>query len=99
MTANEFNEKYKPYIPEGWYGLGFDISEVTNYLDKVMEDLVMIPGFELHQVKLKFNTARFYFETNWKNKGLEAELQYKIEGEINKLVKEDSEVGKNEMFN
>jgi hypothetical protein len=99
MTANEFNEKYKPYIPEGWYGLGFDISEVTNYLDKVMEDLVMIPGFELHQVKLKFNMARFYFETNWKNKGLEAELQYKIEGEINKLVKEDSEVGKNEMFN
>jgi hypothetical protein len=64
-----------------------------------MEDLVMIPGFELHQVKLKFNMARFYFETNWKNKGLEAELQYKIEGEINKLVKEDSEVGKNEMFN
>jgi len=99
MTAKEFNEKYKPYIPEGWYGLGFDISEVTNYLDKVMEDLVMIPGFELHQVKLKFNMARFYFETNWKNKGLEAELQYKIEGEINKLVKEDSEVGKNEMFN
>jgi hypothetical protein len=99
MTAREFNEKYKLYIPEGWYGLGFDISEVTNYLDKVMEDLVMIPGFELHQVKLKFNMARFYFETNWKNKGLEAELQYKIEGEINKLVKEDSEVGKNEMFN
>jgi hypothetical protein len=99
MTANEFNEKYKPYIPEGWYGLGFDILEVTNYLDKVMEDLIMIPGFELHQVKLKFNMARFYFETNWKDKSLEAELQYKIEGQINKLVKEDSEVGKDEMFN
>ena len=34
MTAKEFNEKYKPYIPEGWYGLGFDIPEVTDYLDK-----------------------------------------------------------------
>jgi hypothetical protein len=99
MTAEEFNEKYKPYIPEGWYGLGFNITNVTDYLDKVMEDLIMIPGFELHQVKLKFNMARFYFETNWKDKGLEAALEIKIENQINKLVKEDSEVGKNEMFN
>jgi len=88
MTSNEFNEKYKPYIPEGWYGLGFNIPEVTDYLDKVMEELIMIPGFELHQVKLKFNMARFYFETNWKEKGLEAALMVKIESEINKLVKE-----------
>jgi hypothetical protein len=34
-------------------------------IDKEMEDLILIPGFELHQVKLKFNMARFYFETNW----------------------------------
>ena len=88
MTAKEFNEKYKQYIPEGWYGLGFNIPEVTDYLDKVMEELIMIPGFELHQVKLKFNMARFYFETNWKEKGLEAALMVKIESEINKLVKE-----------
>jgi hypothetical protein len=32
--------------------------------------------------------ARFYFETNWKEKGLEAALMVKIESEINKLVKE-----------
>jgi hypothetical protein len=91
MTAKEFNEKYKQYIPEGWYGLGFNIPEVTDYLDKVMEELIMIPGFELHQVKLKFNMARFYFETNWKEKGLEAALMVKIESEINKLVKEHDE--------
>ena len=53
MTAKEFNEKYKPYIPEGWYGLGFNISDVTDYLDNVMEELILIPGFELHQIKLK----------------------------------------------
>ena len=99
MTAEEFNEKYKPYIPEGWYGLGFDISEVTDYLDKEMEDLILIPGFELHQVKLKFNMARFYFETNWKDKGLEAALMIKIENKINELVKQHDAVGKNEMFN
>jgi len=99
MTATEFNEKYKPYIPEGWYGLGFDIQEVTDYLNVAMEDLITIPGFELHQIKLKFNMARFYFETNWKDKGLEAALMIKIESEINKLVKQHDAVGKDEKFN
>ena len=91
MTAEEFNEKYKQYIPEGWYGLGFNISDVTDYLDNVMEELILIPGFELHQIKLKFNTARFYFETNWKDKTLEAALMIKIESRINELVKEHDE--------
>ena len=99
MTVREFNEKYKPYIPQGWYGLEFDIPDVTDYLDKVMEDLVMIPGFELHQVKLKFNMARIYFETKWKDKSLETELEIKIESEINKLVKQHDAVGKDEKFN
>ena len=94
MTAKEFNEKYKLYIPEGWYGLGFDILEITDYLNKEMEDLILIPGFELHQVKLKFNMARFYFETNWKDKGLEGALQNRIEDEINQLVKEHDEKNK-----
>ena len=29
MTAQQFNEKYKQYIPEGWYGLGFNTPPVT----------------------------------------------------------------------
>ena len=88
MDADDFNHKYKQYIPNDWYGLGFNIPEVTEYLDKEMEDLILIPGFELHQVKLKFNMARFYFETNWKDKGLESALQNRIEDNINKLVKQ-----------
>ena len=60
MTADNFNKKYKQYIPEGWYGLEFDIPVVTDYLDKVMQDLITIPGFELHQIKLKFGGIRFY---------------------------------------
>jgi len=91
MDADEFNQKYKEHIPDGWYGLGFSIPEVTEYLDEVMEDLITIPGFELHQVKLKFNMARFYFETNWKDKGLEAALEIKIESKINELVKQYEE--------
>ena len=91
MVADDFNQKYKKYIPNGWYGLGFNIPEVTEYLDKVMEDLITMPGFELHQVKLKFNTARFYFETNWKDKSLEMALESKIESKINELVKQHDE--------
>ncbi len=40
MDADEFNQKYKNYIPNGWYGLGFSIPDVTDYLDKEMEDLL-----------------------------------------------------------
>ena len=69
MTAEQFNKKYKQYIPEGWYGLEFDVPKVTEYLNGILEDgLVHIPGFEIHQIKLKFQMARFYFETNMKNK-------------------------------
>ena len=91
MDADEFNQKYKNYIPNGWYGLGFSIPDVTDYLDKEMEDLILIPGFELHQVKLKFNMARFYFQTNWKDKALEAVIENKIENKINELVKQYQE--------
>jgi hypothetical protein len=88
MTAQQFNEKYKQYIPEGWYGLSFNTPSVTEYLDTVMEDLITIPGFELHQVKMKFGMARFYFETSWKQKHLEAALEIKIEEKINQLEKQ-----------
>ena len=97
MTAEQFNEKYKQYIPKGWYGLEFDMTEVTEYLDKAMQDLITIPGFELHQIKLKFNMARFYFETNWKGKYLEAALEYKIEDNINKMVAEHDKKKQNEL--
>ena len=87
MTQQEFNEKYKQYIPEGWYGLSFDIPEVTIYLDGVMQDLITMPEFELNQIKLKFNMARFYFDTSWEQKHLEVALQFAIEKKINEIVK------------
>lgn len=87
MTQKQFNEKYRQYIPQGWGGLEFDIEKVTDYLDLVMQDLIQIPGFEVHQIKLKFNMARFYFDTKWKRKELEAAIQLKVEEKINDLVK------------
>lgn len=87
MTSSEFNTKYKQYIPEGWYGLEFEVPRVTEYLDSVMQDMVRIPGFELHQIKLKFDKARFYFSTRFFNKELELSLQRNIEEKINKIYR------------
>jgi len=87
MNLEQFNEKYKQYIPYGWFGLSFDIPEVTEYLDNIMQDLITLPGFELHQIKLKFDWPRFYFTTNFKNKNLELAIAVKVQEDINKLLK------------
>lgn len=63
MTREEFNEKYRDYVEKGFeYGpLSFDIPEVTAALDKLFEEkLIHEPGFEVAQIKLKFNKSRFY---------------------------------------
>ena len=88
MTQKEFNTKYKQYIDEGWGGLEFDIEKVTDYLDTVMEDMILIPGFKIQQIKLKFNMARFYFETAWKRKELEGGIMIKVEERINAIIKQ-----------
>jgi hypothetical protein len=88
MTQQEFNTKYKQYIPEGWYGLGFNIPEVTEWLDSIMENgLVNLPDFEIHQIKLKFDMTRFYFGTSMNNPQLERIIQNGIEQEINNIIK------------
>ena len=94
MTQQEFNEKYKQYIPKGWYGLSFDIPEVTEYFDGVMQDLITIPGFELHQIKFKFGMARFYFDTDWKDKRLQSALEFAIENKMNGIIKNIDEDAK-----
>jgi len=88
MTQNEFNEKYKQWIPEGWSGLEFDVPEVTEYMDTVMQDMTLIPGFELHQIKLKFDWPRFYFTTSFKDKGTELAIAVKVQERINAIIKQ-----------
>ena len=88
MTTQEFNKKYKDYLEEGHYGLDINIPSVTEYLDSIFDKgLVNIPGFKYHQIKLKFNMARFYFDTDLPNK-LEVVISNGIEEQINRLVKE-----------
>jgi hypothetical protein len=87
MTQQEFNTKYKQCIHEGWGGLEFDIPEVTDYLDSIMEvGLVNLPDFKLHQIKLKFGMCRFYFETSIENKKLEAIIEFGIEQQVNNIL-------------
>ena len=88
MTRQEFNAKYKQWIPALWDGLEFDIPPVTEYLDQVMQDLVLIPGFELHQIKMKFDWPRVYFTTDFKDKGTELAIAVKIQEQINAIIKQ-----------
>ena len=89
MTSKEFNQKYKDYLEEGHYGLDINIPSVVEYLDSIFEyGLTIIPGFKYHQIKLKFNMARFYFDTDLNPKSLERIISNGIESEINRLVKE-----------
>lgn len=89
MTSREFNQKYKDYLEEGYYGLDINIPSVVEYLDSIFEyGLTFLPGFKYSQIKLKFDMARFYFDTNIQDKGIEALISNRIESEINRLVKE-----------
>ena len=87
MTQKQFNDKYREFVPQGRGGLEFDLEDVTAYMDLIMQDMIKIPGFELHQIKLKFGRARFYFETGWANKELEGAIMLKVEERIDKLVR------------
>ena len=88
MTREAFNHKYKQWIPEGWSGLEFDVPEVTEYMDQIMQDMILIPGFELHQIKLKFDWPRFYFTTSFKDKGTELAIAVKVQERINAIIKQ-----------
>ena len=60
MTVEDFNEKYKDYLEEGYYGLTLNDSRAIKYLDETFQDLIKIPGFKFSQIKGKFGTSRFY---------------------------------------
>lgn len=77
-TCEEFNQKYKDYLPEGWYGCTIGDNEAQlNYLDEKFQEFIKITGFKYHQIKSKFNSYRFYAE------GLEEGVANVV---INKLV-------------
>ena len=61
MTREEFNTKWKDRIENRFYGLEFDISEITTYLDEEFTTYVNThDDFEFAQIKIKFNAVRVY---------------------------------------
>lgn len=79
MKSSEFNEKYKAFLEEGHYGLGIEIPEFTEWLDKKFEQFILKPGFSYSQIKAKFGMGRFYCE------GLTNEEVLEVEQKISSL--------------
>lgn len=80
INNTEFNEKYKVYLEDGFYGLAFSNDKVTEYLDKIFAEIIIIyPDFQYSQIKTKFNTVVMY--TN-----LPYSINSLIEDKINNLL-------------
>lgn len=84
MTSKEFNEKYKEYLEkDGWGGLSFEILILIDWFDKLFSSsLIHIPNFKYNQIKIKFDSVRFY-----SNLPLEENLN--IEEKANKILHEN----------
>lgn len=82
MTAEQFNEKYDAYIEKGHYGLSFESTNVTNYLDLLFEDLIKIPDFSFSQIKLRYNMCRFHCN-------LSSAMIHSIEDKVDEILKRE----------
>jgi hypothetical protein len=90
QAENKLLEKYRQYIPKGWYGFSLGspvplswfkiIDDFLTYLVS-LEQLNKIQDFEIHQIKLKFGGLRFYVSYKCEDE----ELREFIELQIDKL--------------
>lgn len=60
---NQLFEKWKDFIPKGWYG--FSIGKVPDKWYHLIDDFLeymdsILASFEIHQIKLKWGGIRFY---------------------------------------
>lgn len=80
MNIIEFNRKYKDYLEHKHYGLAINNEEVINYLDGQFQELIKVPGFKYTQIKVKFDSVRFYCI------GIEQDKVTEIETKIKELL-------------
>lgn len=80
-STKEFNEKYKDYLEEGYYGLTVSNEEFISWLDDKFQKFIQQPGFIYFQIKSKFGVGRFYCE------GLSHEQIKEVENKITELCK------------
>lgn len=79
MNRNDFNKKYKDYLPDRFDGLMLDNEEVVKYLDDEFTQLIKIDGFKYYQIKGKFNWFCFYADE------VSSEKRQEIENKIKEL--------------
>jgi hypothetical protein len=82
MNRNDFNNKYKDYLPARFDGLMLDNEEVVKYLNDEFTQLIKIPNFKYYQIKGKFNWFCFYADN------LPAGKQEEIENKIKEIYEE-----------
>ena len=51
MTQADLFNKYADYIPAGWYGFDGICDEWCPEIDALLEKMIQVPGFEIHQIK------------------------------------------------
>lgn len=81
MTSEEFNQKYKDFLEEGYYGLAIDNDYFVNWLDDKFQKFIKNSNFSYSQIKAKFGMGRFYCE------GLSIEEIKEVENKITELCK------------
>jgi hypothetical protein len=72
MKAEEFNNKWKDYIEEGFGGSETDNEDVNSYLDsQFTKEIAVNPDFKFNQIKWKFGSIRIYANSDktsdWEN--------------------------------
>lgn len=83
-------EKWKGRIPKGWYG--FDgIPKIWGLIiDKFLEELEKeCPNFEIHQIKLKYGSLRFYVQSNIQDKNKIKQIEKQID-KLENLLQHES---------
>ena len=102
MTQNDLFEKYADYIPAGWYGFDSIPDECVAEIDALLQEMIKVPGFEIHQIKQKFGGLRFYVncsDDELNNKARDLENKFSSDEFINrrKLIIAARQAGKTEL--
>jgi hypothetical protein len=79
MTTQQFNEKYKPFLEEGHYGLDLAKPEAITYLDERFQEFTQRPDFKYAQIKSKFNWFCFYAD------GITTEERTEVENKLKEI--------------
>lgn len=98
MTTQEFNEKYKDYLEKDNYGLDISYSSVISYLDGMFQELIKIPGFQYSQIKIKFDSSRFYTNLGEIIGKIGYIIEAEIEKQLNFLIKVENEIAKRKAY-